>query len=125
MLGLILGGILGAGAVQGWMKKLATAPRGELESMVLADWKKKLNLREDQAAAIKPLLGEAEGKIVPLRDAYLADVNKVLTDLHPRIRAVLDEKQRGRYQEMVKRYDAKVGAAAALGGTTPAGPEAR
>ena len=120
-LGLLLGGMLGAGAVQGWLRKLATAPQGELESLVMADWKKKLDLREDQVAAIQPALTEAEAKIVPLRDDFMASIHTVLADLHPKVRAILDPKQQKKYDEMVHRYERKVppatnAAAAAVGG---------
>lgn len=106
--GLVLGVFIGAGSVQGWIKKLATAPRGELETLVLEDWKKKLNLREEQLSALRPMLGSAEAKILPLRDNFLGRVGGILTDLHPQIRAVLDEKQRKKYDEMVRRYERRL-----------------
>ncbi|MBP7950507.1 MAG: hypothetical protein KA004_12705 [Verrucomicrobiales bacterium] len=109
LLGLMLGIGLGMGAVQGWVKRLAQAPPAELESLVLNDWKKKLDLSEGQVEALRPALEESTKKIVPLRDQFRREVMGVLSNLHPQVKSVLDERQRKKYEEMVGRFEKRVG----------------
>lgn len=106
LVGIFVAG-MGTGAIVTWKAARATSP-ALLENyarVMEVAMRRKVEILPEQEPEITRILEDAQKQLNEARDHTRRDVFAILDETHGRIRARLDDEQRARFDDFIRRHD--------------------
>jgi Spy/CpxP family protein refolding chaperone len=102
-------GVLAGGAGVFFYGSRMIGPQGgpARRERILRHMTRDLNLNDAQAQQVRAILEETGNKIQDLRKQHRPEFDAVRKESHDRIRKVLTPEQAGKFEEMVKKFEAR------------------